>query len=1408
MSDFVNLHVHSDGSTLDGYSRVGQIARRARELGQSAVALTDHGDVNQHYAFQKACQAEGVTPLLGMEGYWSRDIEGTRQNAKDERGRTRYPKDLSHICFIAQNDEGLSNLWALSSAAYDADHHFYRPLADPALMRRHAAGIYASDGCLMTRMASYVEHGDLDGARQELGVLADIFGERFYMELHTWQYMQPNTEEEHRLNTLMTGLNQAKVELSAQMGIPLVVVNDAHHAYPEHWELKDLVWRFKPGSNPDRAEEVSLAKADHMMGDEELFFWMDRHGISRDVVVRAIRHSRDIAASCTAEIKAPLLGMPSFTGTDSGDNRRFLDLVEEGFKNKVLANGLDAEAYMARVEEEVSLIVDKGFAGYFLITADYVRAAKTGTWNSYVTGGPPIPMLVGPGRGSAGGSLVAWLLGITALDPIKYGLLFSRFLSPGRKGFPDIDVDFPRSHHADIKAYLGKRWGEDHVCSICTIGRNKAKGTLKDLGRAMKIPYDKIEEMSKIIEQVTTILAEAEQESDDDEPDLPWNEVIAEKGGALAPYARDYPELFEKMEGLVGVARTTGVHAAAVLISNKPIPGTVPTRIKKGVLATQFDMYDIEELGGLKSDLLALRHLDALDSTARLVAERHGLDIDWEAFTDEQYYDPDIWHLADEGKLAGIFQIGTAGGTESAIEFRPRNVREVADLVSIIRPGVRDAGLHDLYIRRRHGQEPVTYDHPMMEPIVGDTYGVLVYQEQLMRTVTDLASFTADEADDLRKAVGKKNMDKLMQLKEKFADGCLANPQFMEAHIDARARTVVDKIWASIEASGRYSFNKCVAGSTRVKLSAVGSTGGDMAVGDMWRRLYDDSRLEGQPCWYGCAYTGYQGKCQTCRVWRQKFRDPRRGLKGWSLGEDGRLHPNRIVDVHRNGVRPVWRLVLADGRSITATTNHRHMTPRGWQEVGQLGVGDELLVCGAYESQVYDPERSRTTVADPDYRGALLPNQQRNGANSLGYRDGGFLALKEWTTSQQWACTEPGCGRSRGAGDRIERAHLDGDRTNNHPSNLAMRCASHHKQYDYRVNGRRRRGEKGYSALPVQIVAIEYVGEEETYDLEMADPYHSWVGDGIITHNSHALGYALISTWEIWAKHYYPAEFVVSCMQVDQGRINSYIRDARRNGIQILPPDINESGSRFALQGDAIRYGLEDVFGVGHNAYLDIVSGRPYRSFEDFLVRGRSSKTVTVNLIKIGAFDRFGPRAEMLRQMERFRVIEKVAPTKRATLTEQEKDAIWADKRVRLAHEYALETPDFDDLRVVYEIEKELVGNFITADPMGPYVDALSAVAVRTPAALRRMEEGERAVVGGQLSRIKVIRVRKAGRNHNKEMAFLGIEWNNEDFDVTVFPDLYERYKVLLEQDAPVACEVVRDERGCHLKSLERLDLI
>ena len=595
MTKFVNLHVHSEHSFLDGLSKTSDIAQRAKELGQEAVALTDHGEVSGHYAFQKDCLEVGVKPLFGMEGYWVPSWKESRE--KKTRGY-----DNSHITFIARDQVGLRNLWTLSTIAYTPEKNFYgKPLADFELMREYSEGLYASDGCMLTEFGRRVNAGDDAGAREIISQLHAIFKERFYMELHTWQIVDPwmSYNFQHygqqkelgvgftpnkllKLNSEMLEINEAKIQIANEFGIPLVVVNDAHYTKPELWENHALALSINTGGNMDSVGEGQTAA--WMMDTNEIDYWMGMFGIDSSIVEEACKNTALIAEDCNVEIKGGSY-MPKLYPTDEEDNEAFLQSVEEGFKRKVTDKGLDEEVYLKRLAEECKLIVDKGFTGYFNVTKDLVTAAKDGSWATFSGySQEPIPLLIGPGRGSVGGSLAAYLMDITEMDPIQDDLLFERFLAPSRnpKSPPDIDTDLPQSYRPAFKHFIGARHGHDCVTSIGTFSHLQPRGILQDLCRAMGIPYLDGRAIADIIDEIVdTRTANIE---------VRWEAILEEKEKELAPWQAKYPTLFTKIGEMQGLIRQSGTHAGGFLISRKPLLGDLPMRSKGGLISTQLDM--------------------------------------------------------------------------------------------------------------------------------------------------------------------------------------------------------------------------------------------------------------------------------------------------------------------------------------------------------------------------------------------------------------------------------------------------------------------------------------------------------------------------------------------------------------------------------------------------------------------------------------------------------------------------------------------------------------------------------------------------------------------------------------------------------------------------------------------------
>lgn len=799
---FVGLHVHNEYSFLDGRQTVQMMVARAAELDQTALATTNHGECSDHVEFEKECKKYDIKPIFGMEGYLVHDVV-EREKAKD--------RTTGHITLLAQTQIGLKNIWKLSTTGYK--QFYQKPVCDWSNFRQYSQGVVATDGCLLSYMAKAIIADDNEEVERLVQLYLDTFGERFFMELHTWQippdpWGNPLSEKALGLNADMTKVNQRKVEIATAHGIPLIVVNDAHYDRESEARNHRLIWQMS--TNTDQTDGQELA-AGHMMGSIEVVEMMRNHGIADEVTIEAILNTRRIADSCedvTTGIFENRVHIPLLTGTEQGDVDLYRQQSESGYERKYVQTGRHTPETRKRKDYEDDQILGKRFAGYHMIVADYCKFAKGGP----LPGSPfedKEPWLVGPTRGSAGGSINNYCLDITEADPMAYGIPFERYIDPGRKSFPDIDLDFPQSKRPTMKSYLQWKYGHGCVASIGTFSKIKYKTAVKDLGRAMGIPYPDCEKISKLMEAVEKALLDGEFDPETgDEVELTWEDILAEKATELLPWVQKYPEFFKHMQELVGIKRHHGIHPSGILIAPVELFEELPMRVSKktGEMVTQFDMYVIEDLGFIKFDILGIRHLDTIMTTDKFV---HG-DHDPRRFYDmtpEDLSDAATAALIASGETLGIFTLETPGMVGVAKRMKPESERDVSHLTSLNRPGVIKSGGVERFLRRRAGRERPKTPHPMVDEILKDTYGVFVYQDQVLEAVRTCAGYSYTESDRFRKILGKKKMDQMRAEKNAFLSRCLDNEAFVEQSTYYPPAEAAHMIWEEIEPAGTYAFN-------------------------------------------------------------------------------------------------------------------------------------------------------------------------------------------------------------------------------------------------------------------------------------------------------------------------------------------------------------------------------------------------------------------------------------------------------------------------------------------------------------------------------------------------------------------------------------------------------------------------
>jgi DNA polymerase-3 subunit alpha len=773
LGEFVHLHTHSEYSPLDGVTGLDDMMKIIVDDGQRAIAVTDHGNVAAHPALQLAADKAGVRPIFGMEANFVDD-----RTVKGAEVRGAY----WHLVLWAMNDTGLRNLWAMSTEGYGEEAFYARPRIDWDTLERHAEGVMVSTACERGPVAQPFLDGNEERALANLGRLQQIFGDRLYVEIHT------NGRAETRR------ANEWLVKISEDRNLPMVAVVDSHYgrACDQHTHR---VW-LSVQTNDDVSDDNGLFGGGHdyhLMTAQEV-----REALSYlpgPVVAEAMHNTVRVARRCTAKIEPqvhqPVYSKPTDEWPDpvAHDVDRLWAMVMDRWADRVPTNR-DQDAYLARVDREMTLLVKKGFCGYYLMEADLVNWAKDHG------------ILVGPGRGSGGGSLIAFITRITEIDPVEHELLFERFLTEGRNSPPDFDIDFPSSKKSELFDYVAERWGAENMAIVGTHLRLKSKGILNDISRALKstLPEDYYVDFRKIAEIVS------EAEAGTAGLGMSWEDLWIQHGDQLDPYREKYPEVFRYADELHGKLKTFGTHPAGVIISTEgSIVDSLPLRrgAEGGPMVCQFDMEALDRLGYVKFDLLNLRTLDTLQMCVDLIKETTGEWVDpygWRH--DEQYADPQIFDEISAGWTLGIFQIETQSGTRLTRRFQPQTVAELADVITLVRPGPMRSGLTETYFRRRNGEEEVNVPDPRLEPVLVKTNGCMLYQEDIMRICMELAGYDSNEADEVRKILGKKKVDKVA------AAGSLFETRAVENGTDPM---VAHLLWEQMAEFAKYSFNRAHA---------------------------------------------------------------------------------------------------------------------------------------------------------------------------------------------------------------------------------------------------------------------------------------------------------------------------------------------------------------------------------------------------------------------------------------------------------------------------------------------------------------------------------------------------------------------------------------------------------------------
>jgi DNA polymerase-3 subunit alpha len=1463
---FSHLHVHTEYSLLDGFSNIKKLIKRVKELEMPAVAITDHGTMFGVMDFYKAATQEGIKPIIGVEAYMA---ARTMQDRDSKLDRTS-----SHLLLLAENETGYKNLLKISSAA-QLDGFYYYPRIDHELLAKHSEGIIATSGCMSAEIPRLLLDDKAEEAVKRMNWYYDVFGrDNFFIEL-----------QQHDIKEI-AALNKKLLEMGMKHSAKYIATNDVHYINQDDARLQDILLAIQT--------QTLLSDTERMRMSDDSYYLRTPAEMSRlfAEVPESLSNTLLIAERCNVDLSFKGYHLPDFpvpAGFTVGSYLRHL--CEEGARKRY-GDRATSQNVRERIEYELGVVSKMGFDAYFLIVWDLCRHARENNiWYN--------------ARGSAAGSIVAYVLEITVVDPLQHDLLFERFLNPGRISMPDIDLDFRDDRRAEMLEYTSRKYGSDKVAQIITFGTMGTKAALRDVARVMDIPLPEVDRVAKLVPFVSgrnTTMEDALAIPD-------FKKIYNEQ-----PHLRELIDTAARMEGTV---RNAGTHAAGVVISDKPImeylplhrptSGSEETPIKT---VTQFEMGILESLGMLKVDFLGLITLSVMAKACDLIEKRHGVKLD---LNNIPLDDPKSFEIMGAGQTAGLFQVEGGGMTRWIVQMKPKTLDHIIAMVALYRPGPMQF-IPD-YIARMHGEAEVEYRHPALQPIFKDTFGIPVYQEQLMRAAVELAGYTPSESDELRKAISKKIKKDIDKHRNKFVKGAVK--QGME-------QSVAESIYSDWEEFARYGFNKCLPGDVEV---VDASTGRVVKIEDLYR---------------GTTHVTETVSCDISSL---------------------KLKPQPVTRVMDNGIKPVFRITTALGRVIEATENHPFYTYHGWRQLGELQEDDFIAVPRVIhvegENEWYDHEvialghllaegnlchphsvyfysqdidqvndfvqaansfrnvnctisthkstysvyAARTDKQFPPeiftWVGELgllgknartkeipasvfeLNNRQiglmisrmwegdghvdETGRNmfyatasyrmaqqlqhlllrfgiisrlrtvEFPYKDGrvGYqLFITGFENFQKFAAYIGGhfINKKRravveylasyvppvkiGTKDIVpssvkEHIRLAKDQSGLTWTQLSEITGVAPREFyptnsagkiGFRRNTLRRLGNyfddptiKKYAESDLywdRIAYIEYVGEKQTYDLEIAET-HNFIANDILVHNSHAADYGVIAVQTAYLKANYPTEYMTALLSASAGQIEKvafYVSDAKSMGVPVLPIDINASGWDFEIEDvdknipalgvpaaedgglsnkPSIRFGLGAVKNVGQAAVEVILKEREqngkFKDLNEFARRAdlrAVGKRALECLIKVGAMDSFGNRAALLASLDRIVAISsahfRAADAGQMSLF----GAVTG-----VVEEITLPEVNNVDKREMLNWERELIGLYISDHPLTPYQKTFAQIVSYFSAQLNEASHEEKVRVAGLITVVRPYMTKT-----NKPMGFVTIEDVQGNIELVLFP--------------------------------------
>ena len=769
-SDFVHLHNHTFHSVLDGLTKIHDLVDKVKELGMEAAAVTDHGTMSGILDYYKTAKKAGIKPIIGIETYVATRSRFDRDPGKD--------KQRFHLTVLAMNNTGFHNLMKLSTRA-NLEGMYYKPRIDHELLEELNEGLIVLSGCASGEIGVALKEDDYDRAREIAKWYKSIFGDRYYLELQDHGHPKSNTHWD-----VQAKINEGLIKLSKELGIEMVVTCDGHYLTHEHQDAHEILLCVGTGSYLSDEKRMSLKDFElHLTDPRDI---IDHWG---EEFPEVIRNTKKIADRCDVEIELGRILIPKYPLPDGENEHSYLlRLTYQGLlqryngASKEEAEKLDPDEIIPKLSDEVrerakmelGVMGNMGYEGYFLIVQDFINWGKSQG------------IVFGPGRGSAAGSIIAYALNITDLDPLKYGLLFERFLNPDRISMPDIDVDIQDTRRDEVIEYCAKKYGEDHVSNIATFGKMFGRMAVRDVARVLEVPYAESDRLAKLVPPPSQ------------GRHIPLSVSIKEDADLRNEYENNptAKEVLDYAIQLEGTIRSHGVHACGVVIAPDTLVNYIPLEMaQKGVVATQFPMGEVEELGLLKMDFLGLSNLTIINNAMRIIRKAYKKEIN---LSELPLDDKKTYELFQRGDTTGVFQLESAGMKRYLRGLKPTTFEDIIAMVALYRPGPMQ--FIDSFIRRKHGEEEITYLHSGMKNSLKNTYGILVYQEQFMQISKEWCGFTGGQADTLRKAVGKKKIDLMKKVKPEFVEGAVK--------VGGATKEIAETFWTQLEEFANYCFNK------------------------------------------------------------------------------------------------------------------------------------------------------------------------------------------------------------------------------------------------------------------------------------------------------------------------------------------------------------------------------------------------------------------------------------------------------------------------------------------------------------------------------------------------------------------------------------------------------------------------